>query len=65
MAATSIEDHHRSPPLIGSPLPLYGMEYGIDTCRARHLASGITLDVADERTTDGSITHAARRRLCP
>jgi hypothetical protein len=37
---------------IGSLLPLYDMEYGADACRARHLASGITLDVIDESAAD-------------
>lgn len=33
---------------IGSLLPLYDMEHGVDACRARQLATGITLDVVDE-----------------
>jgi len=37
---------------IGSLLPLYDMEYGVEACRARQLATGITLDVVDESSAD-------------
>jgi len=33
---------------IGSLLPLYAMEYGVEACRARQLATGITLDVVGD-----------------